>query len=246
MRHKFKTNWPQDLLFRALPQLFLELMSRYFRVEVEGLENIPKRGPIIFAPNHSGVSGLDAMILAHQIRKVSGRQVRVLTHNFWFRSKATARPAQKLGFIEANLSNGLKILNKNQPIIIFPEGEHGNFKPSLQAYDLREFKRGFVRMAIKARAPIVPTLVIGAEETHINLSQFKFPEKFRGLILPIPLNFIPLPTKWRIQFLPAIMLPYGEESCDNNELVHELAEDIRENMQMGLNGLLAKRKSVFF
>ena len=67
-------------------------------------------------------------------------------------------------------------------IILFPEGEKGNFKPSRKSYELQEFKRGFVRMALETQSPIIPTLVIGAEETHINLSQLKLP-KYR-VILP--------------------------------------------------------------
>ena len=49
----------------------------------------------------------------------------------------------------------------------------GNFKASSNRYHLQEFKRGFIRMALLTKAPIIPTLIIGAEETHINLKQLK-------------------------------------------------------------------------
>lgn len=224
----------------------MEFMSRYFRLEIEGGEHIPRRGPFILTPNHSGFSGFDAMVLSHQIRKISGRLPRVLTHKLWFMTEATKIPAQKLGFIEASMSNGLNVLKKNQPIVIFPEGEHGNFKPTLEAYNLQEFKKGFVLMALKAEAPIVPTLIIGAEETHINLSKLKLPDALKGLIVPLPLNLVPLPAKWKIIFLPPIRLPYPATSIQDHELINDLADEIREKMQLALNRALQARTSIYF
>lgn len=242
-KQKSKTD---EVLYRLAPQTFLSLMAKYFRLTTEGWEHIPKTGPVVIAPNHSGFSGLDAMILAHQIRENTGRQPRILTHNFWFKTKMTGVPAQKLGFIEASFENGCKILKKRQPIVVFPEGELGNFKPSVRAYDLQEFKRGFVRMAIKAQAPIIPTLIIGAEETNINLSQMVLGRFMKGLRLPVPLNILPLPVKWKIKFLHPVTLPYAADAADDNELAHELAEEIRERMQAALTEELRHRKSIFF
>lgn len=233
------------LIYRVLPHLLMEIMRKYFRVEVEGIENIPKRGAGIIAPNHSGFSGFDALLIAHIINKDAQRIPRVLTHHFWFLNKTTAIPAQKLGFTEATLENGISALKKNQLVVIFPEGESGNFKPSSQMYQLQEFKRGFVRMALTTQAPIIPTLVIGAEETNINLSQLKFTKFLKGVVLPLPLNIIPLPVKWKIKFLPPIYLPYNRSALDDQELVHEIAEEIHEKMQDHLREEILKRGSLF-
>jgi 1-acyl-sn-glycerol-3-phosphate acyltransferase len=236
----------ETFAYRRLPGSLMEALSRYFRLEMVGFEHFPKTGPVIIIPNHSGFAGLDAMILAHQIYKKTGRVARVLTHFFWFTTQLTAIPAQKLGFIKANMENGLKILRKKQPILLFPEGEQGNFKASSNAYDLQEFKRGFIRLAILTGAPILPTLIIGAEETHINLRELRLPKALLNLPFPLPLNLIPLPARWHIEFLPPIHLPYGPESADDNDLMHELAEEIRERMQKALNKSLKKRGSVYF
>lgn len=235
----------ERLVYRALPQFFMELARRYFRLEVEGLENIPRRGAGIIAPNHSGYSGLDAFLLAHEIHRATGRLPRVLTHHFWFLTKATAIPAEKVGFVEATTANGLHQLSKNNLIILFPEGEHGNFKPTARRYHLQEFKRGFIRMALEKQCPIIPTLVIGAEETHINLAQLKMTKFLRGTVLPLPLNIIPLPAKWTIKFLPPIHLPYRPDAQDDSELVREIAQEIRESMQLALSADVKKRGPVF-
>ena len=236
----------ETLLFRVFPRFVMEIIRKYFRLTVSGAENIPRRGPVLFTPNHSGYSGFDAFVLAHVIQTEGGRIPRVLTHYFWFLTKGTAIPAQKLGFVEASTENGIKFLNKSNAVVLFPEGEHGNFKPTTDMYQLQEFKRGFVRMALKTGAPIVPTLVIGAEETHINLSQLKFTKYLKGLVLPIPLNVLPLPVKWKVVFMEPISLPYSEEAADDIELVHEIAQDIQEKMQIRLKQEIALRDSIFF
>ncbi len=233
------------LIYRVLPRFLLELMRKYFRVQVEGLENIPKRGAVIVAPNHSGFSGFDALLLAHVINSDVKRIPRILTHHLWFINKTTSIPAHKLGFTEATFANGISALKKNNLIILFPEGENGNFKPSSQMYQLQEFKRGFVRMAVATQSPIIPTLILGAEESNINLSQLKFTKFLRGIVLPLPLNIIPLPVKWKIKFLPPIYLPYQPGSIDDRELMGEVASDIQEQMQEVLAEESMKRSSIF-
>lgn len=235
----------ETLVYKLLPHFFLELMKTYFRVKVEGGENLPRRGGAVVIANHSGVSGFDAMVLHHEITRACKRYPRVLTHHLWFLNRTTAIPAQKLGFVEATTENGLKALRKKQIVVLFPEGEYGNFKPSSKAYQLQEFKRGFIRMALQTGSVIIPTLVIGAEESHVNLSRLKLTRFLRGVVLPLPLNIIPLPSKWRIIFLAPIQLPYEKQAAEDSELVRELAEEIQEKMQERLNEELKKRDSVF-
>ena len=235
----------ETLIYRVMPHFLMEIMRKYFRLEIEGLENVPKRGAALICPNHSGYSGFDALLLAHILYRDSKRIPRVLTHHLWFLTKTTAIPAQKMGFTEATYENGLHALQKNNLIVIFPEGESGNFKPSTQMYQLQEFRRGFVRMALETQAPIVPTLILGAEETHINLSQLKFTKYLRGLVLPLPLNILPLPVKWKIKFLPPIYLPYKKSAAEDRELVMEIATELQEQMQDALTEEMQKRGNRF-
>lgn len=237
--------YKEEALWRALPFYLGELLEDYFRLEIEGLEHIPKQGSAIITPNHSGFSGFDAAILSHQIFKNVRRVPRVLAHRFWFLSKLTSIPMHRYGFIEANQEDGIEVLRKKKLMMIFPEGEMGNFKPSIKKYHLQEFKRGFVRMALQTQSPIIPTLVVGAEETHINLARLKLNSWVKGLVIPIPINLIPLPAKWKIVFLPPIYLPYNPEAAADDELVHELTNDIREKMQRQLSKLVSERKNIF-
>lgn len=229
------------LLYRVFPRFLSEILRKYFRLEVEGSENIPKSGAVIIAPNHSGFSGFDVIVLNDVLIKEGRRIPRILTHHLWFLTRTTSVPAQKMGFIEATYENGIKYLKRKNMIVLFPEGENGNFKPSSKMYQLQEFKRGFVRMALQTNAWIVPTLIIGAEESSLNLKTLKFTRFLRGPILPLPLNVIPLPVKWKIKFLEPIKLPYKASSATDNELVHEISDDIQELMQKYLVEELKKR-----
>src|SRR6202012_4563548 len=89
----------ETVLYKLLPHFFMEIMKKYFRVQIEGAEHLPKRGAAIIAPNHSGVSGFDAMVLHHEVSRATQRYPRVLTHRLWFLTETTAIPANKLGFI---------------------------------------------------------------------------------------------------------------------------------------------------
>ncbi|HEY8272358.1 MAG TPA: lysophospholipid acyltransferase family protein [Pseudobdellovibrionaceae bacterium] len=233
------------LLYRVLPRWFMELTRKYFRLEIEGLEHIPKKGAALITPNHSGYMGIDAALLAHILNQEAKRIPRILTHHFWFLTKTTALPAQKMGFTEATFANGVEELQKKRLVVIFPEGESGNFKPTQKMYELQEFHRGFVRMALETGAPIIPCLVIGAEESQINLKKLKLTKFLKGLVIPLPLNFIPLPVKWKIKFLEPIHLPYGPKALKDMDLIHEICEEIQEKMQKAMHEELRKRTSLF-
>ena len=235
-----------ELLYKVFPRLFMEILKKYFRLEIEGLENIPKSGAVLIVPNHSGFSGIDALLLSYILQQNTKRIPRVLTHHLWFLTDKTALPAQKLGFIEANYENGVRLLKKNNLVVLFPEGEHGNFKPTSKKYQLQEFKRGFIRMSLATQAQIVPTIVLGAEETHINLKKLKFTKFLRGLVLPLPLNILPLPAKWKIVFLKPISLPFEASKINDSELCRELALEIQEDLQKSINKIVSKRGSGYF
>jgi 1-acyl-sn-glycerol-3-phosphate acyltransferase len=237
---------PTDvLLYRVMPHFFLEIVKKYLRMDVEGIENIPKKGAGIILPNHSGYTGFDAILIGYEINRQLKRTTRVMTHHLWFLNEKINIPANKLGFYEANKENGNKILKEGHLMTLFPEGEHGNFKPTSDAYQLQSFKRGFVRMALEHQVPIIPTVVIGAEETHINLKKLKFSKFLRGVVLPLPVNVIPLPAKWKIKFLEPIYLPHKPEAANDTHLVHEIATEVRDLMQGAINEELKKRDFIY-
>jgi 1-acyl-sn-glycerol-3-phosphate acyltransferase len=230
-----------------IPLFLLEIARKYFRLEVEGIENVPRRGRCLIVPNHSGITALDAVMVSNEIHRALRRVPRILAHPLWFVGPHIRILAKKMGLEEANKDAGEHLLRKGRLVMIFPEGAAGNFKPTAQRYQLQEFRRGFVRMAMATKAPIVPVVVIGAEETNINLSSISIAKALKGTIIPIPLNVVPLPAKWKIVFLPPVSMGrYSKKDAANQELVHSLSESVRKLIQDRINSELEKREWIYF
>lgn len=225
----------------------LEIVRKYFRLEVEGVENLPKKGRALIVPNHSGVTALDAVMVGNELHRAVNRVPRILAHPLWFVGPNIRILARRMGLEEANKDAGEKLLRQGNCVMIFPEGAAGNFKPTAKRYQLQEFRRGFVRMAMATKSPIIPVVVIGAEETNINLSSIKLAKALKGTIIPIPLNVVPLPAKWKIIFLPKIdMSKYSKKDAADSALVHKVAEMVKAQIQDRINKELAKREWIYF
>jgi len=235
----------EDLAYKILPNFLLEIFQKYLRVTTEGTEHIPKTGPCIVIGNHSGYMGFDALMLGHQIHLATQRVPRIIAHKLWFLHPKISVHAKKLGLVAANLENGLKVLERKQPLLLFPEGEEGNFKLTKYRYRLRKFRRGFVRLALQTGAPIVPSIVIGAEETHITIKQIRWAKELLGIIIPVPLNVIPLPAKWYIKFFKPIYLKKDPTKADDLEYVTKISRQIRLKIQRDIHRELKRRKYIF-
>jgi 1-acyl-sn-glycerol-3-phosphate acyltransferase len=234
----------EDLAFRLLPGFTLEIIRRYLRVSAVGLEHIPASGRGIIVSNHSGYAGFDALMLQNEVKRSHSRVARLVAHKLWFLGEPVKVVSSKMGLVEADMNQCLKILGRDELLILFPEGEAGNFKPTHRRYRLQEFKRGFVRLAMITGAPIVPSYVIGAEETHINLRSLRFSKYIFGTIIPIPLNIIPLPVKWRIGFLPPIHLTgYSPADAMDRKKVFDVTREVKRIVQKAIIDELRKRKA---
>lgn len=240
-----------DLIHNAKMDLLWDrvaaLITSYFRTKVTGGRYIQKGGPMIIAPNHSGFCGFDAIVLSHIIKKLSGQPAKIMAHRAYFELWDFLRVvSESVGLRNASTKTGISILSQGEPLLIFPEAEGGNFKSSLHMYELQPFHTGFVRIAIKTRTPIIPTLVIGAEESNLNLGNVDLSTFFHKLRLPLPLNIVPLPAKWQIKFLkPVSVRKYKPEDADDKELVNGLAQQIHDMMQVELLKAANSRKTIY-
>lgn len=235
----------EQFAYKVLPVFLLEIIKKYLRVTSEGLKHIPDEGKCIIIANHSGFMGFDALMLSYEIFLKKKRIAHIIAHKLWFLVPDISVHAKKLGLVPANFSNGLKILKRDEALILFPEGEEGNFKPSRYRYRLRPFRRGFIRLALQTGAPIVPAIVIGAEETHITLSQIRWAKDLLGILIPVPLNMVPLPAKWHIKFLPPIFIGKDPEKAEDIAYVTKLSRRIRTQLQAELNEVLRRRRTIF-
>jgi 1-acyl-sn-glycerol-3-phosphate acyltransferase len=220
---------------------YLRALRGYTRLKVDGLENIPKEGPAILAANHTGWLGLDYALTALVIQDETQRTPRGMVHEAWFLTPATAQFAAKAGLSKVSKESMAKQAKAGHLVMVFPEGEHGAFRASSN-YEVLEFARGFVRVAMQTGAPVVPVAILGGEESNPVDKTVKGYEDLLKLPLIIPANLIPKPVKWRIRFLPALEFDAFEpEDADDSARVHRIAKDVQARVQKALRDLQKER-----
>jgi 1-acyl-sn-glycerol-3-phosphate acyltransferase len=150
-----------------------------------------------------------------------------------------------------------KLLEREEAVIVLPEGDDALAKPWGQRYRLGSFGRaGFARAAIQTGASIVPVGVIGAEETHPVLARIDAPARLLGLpALPLTPTFpwlglgglVPLPTKWTVHFGDPIDVAatHPPEDASRPAAVRQVRDQARERVQALVLEGLRRRRGVF-
>jgi 1-acyl-sn-glycerol-3-phosphate acyltransferase len=253
---------PQDLpdsghdpafIDRAAPLLEF-LWSRYFRVRLLGLENIPDTGAALLVANHSGGIPYDGTLLMYGIHRdhPHHRRVRPLVANFAFRAGWMAQVVSRVGGVRASTETAMPLLAAGQLLAVFPEGLKGVGKLYRERYRLARFGRGgFARLARHAAVPMIPVAIVGAEEIHPVVGKLTKLSAPLGLpYIPItptfpwlgPFGLLPVPTKWTIQIGAPIPPPAPEDV----EGTSRAAEDVRSAIDLMISDLLAQRRSILF
>jgi 1-acyl-sn-glycerol-3-phosphate acyltransferase len=232
-------NKDREAAFRALVMVAKRLIALgYFRLEVEGLEHVPREGRLVYAQNHSGWFPLDALFISYAIAEAHGMRRAPF---FATAEAALAAPVlgpylRRLGALPAPwFRRPERLPDAIESCGIFPEGVRGNCKPFWQAYRMRDWNRGFVRVAIARDASIVPGAVLGGEECLPVAWTVKVLEPLIGSILPLPLTLLPLPTAWKLVFHPAVHLGAPKEAVSDQAYCTAVARQIQGVVQATLD-----------
>ena len=248
-----------ELSDKVLMAALRPLYRRWFRVETQGLTNMPDTGGALLVANHSGTIAIDSLMtqLALLDDHPAQRPLRLLGANLVFSTPVVGELARKSGATLACNEDAERLLSAGQAVGVFPEGFKGVGKPYSERYKLQRFGRGgFVSAALRTRVPIIPVSIVGAEEIYPIIYNVKTLARLLGLpYFPItptfpllgPLGVIPLPSKWIIEFGEPIRTDvYAEGAADDPMLVFNLTDQVRETIQHTLYKLLMQRRSVFF
>ncbi len=255
------TDWGRsERIEGLLDRTAADFFYRYwFRAEVEGIANVPATGGALLVANHAGALPPDAAMIAKAIREEHPhpRPLNITVEHFFKGYPGFSMLIPKIGCVPAHPANVQRLLyDEEQLVLVFPEGRKGTEKVYKDRYRLRRFGRGgFVEAAMRARAPIVPVCVVGAEEAAPVFAQVGLLKRLTGLLyFPITPTFphlgllgmlAYLPAKFKIRFLDPVS--FDEEGMNEDKaLVQTVAHDIRARIQEGLWDMLAKRRSVWF
>ena len=167
--------WGFDEEFADLVEPFFGfLYDRWWRVKVEGAHRVPAHGRALLASNHAGILPWDATMISVALLREHPlpRHPRFLVLNWAFDLPWISAFMRKVGGVVASPYNALRLLEQDQLVAVFPEGVKGTGKPFAERYRLQRFGRGgFVEIALRAGAPIVPVAVVGSEEIYPKLGE---------------------------------------------------------------------------
>lgn len=223
------------------------LYDRYFRVNSRGAENIPAHGPAILVANHGGVLPVDAAMLCFDILRHTRRIPRAIADHFVPRLPLVGTLFARVGMVSGAHVNVRRLLERDELLVIFPEGVRGPAKPFGLRYELQRWNVGFAEHAIRHHAPIIPVAIVGAEESWPVAARIRTLRLFGAPYLPIPASPLPLPARYFIRYGEPLHPDRGHASRDAHdpELVTCAATQAREAVARLLAETLAERAGVF-
>ena len=236
--------------------LFDFLSRRYWRIEINGIGNVPREGRAVLVGTHRGFMPWDAVMALHLIKQGTQRIPRFLIHPGLIKFPFLFNFHTKLGGIVACQENADYVLERDELLAIYPEGINGAFRLYREAYQLGKFGRDeYVKMALRNRAPIVPFVNVGSAEIFPILKRLDWRWWKRWTEWPYfpitptwPIAPLPLPSKWHVQFLPPIHLEhrYGPEAADDPAVVRAISQEVRARMTEAMERMVQRRKHIFY
>lgn len=187
------------------------------RVEVTGLEHVPKDRAVVFTPNHQGDYDIPIMLTVLDrphpfVAKMEADKIPLVRS--WMRlfdcvflDRKDTR--QALGA----LREAGELLRRGESVIVFPEGTRS------RCDTLGEFKSGAFRMAIKTGAPVVPVVIDGS---------YRIMEANHNLMKPGTV---------RVTFLPPV-----ETAGLDRAAQKALPEEVRQRIAAAKDGAAAHRE----
>ncbi|MEW5946072.1 MAG: lysophospholipid acyltransferase family protein [bacterium] len=242
----------RDYLKAAAP-LALFLYRRWFRVEAVGVGNVPLEGPAVIVPNHSGLLPFDGMMIAVAclLEMEKPRLPRAMIEKWFPTVPNLAILMPRVGQVTGLTENAEKLLANGELVLIFPEGALGAGKTWDKRYRLQRFTVGFMELAIRFGAPVVPAAVIGGEEQAPNLHNAEGVARALGMpYFPLTptfpwaglLGFIPFPSRYHIYFGAPMDFSGERGVLADPDAVRALVERVREHVQKMVAEGLKKRR----
>ena len=239
--------------------LIRPVIKGWHRAEVRGLGSFPPGGALMVANHSGGLIAVDVPVFATDFYATFGygRPVYTLSHDLLFRSPG-GDILKRTGFIPASHHNADEALRAGGVVVVFPGGDYDAYRPTPSGNKV-DFggRTGYVRAALNAGVPIVPSVSIGGQENQLFLSRGEWLAKalrldklIRARILPISFGFpfgfsmilpvnLPLPSKIVTHVLPPIdvVAEFGEDPD-----IDEVDAHVRTVMQQALDALAAERR----
>jgi 1-acyl-sn-glycerol-3-phosphate acyltransferase len=257
-----------DSSFMELQKYFWNpLMDYWFRMEIEGWENIPDP-PVLLVGIHSGAPFVwDAWTVGAQWWRRFGdeRPLHGTAHDALMAAPLVGAYFRRMGVLPAAPDSIASALAEGHDVALWPGGEVDSLRPWVKRDEaILAGRMGFVRLAIKSAVPIVPIATVGGPDsmpvlaTGRRLARLLQLDKIARLKMfpiavsapwgvgPALLPEIPLPAKIRTAFQPPIEVDHDTERADDDDYVERKYEEVRGSIQRGMDALARRRALPLF
>jgi 1-acyl-sn-glycerol-3-phosphate acyltransferase len=243
------------------------LVDHWFRMEIDGWENIPDP-PALLIGIHSGAPFVwDAWTVGVQWWRRFGqeRQLHGTAHDALMAIPLIGRYFRAMGVLPAAPDSIATALAEGRDVALWPGGEVDSLRPWSERDRANLAGRtGFVKMAIRAGVPIVPIATVGGGDAMpvlirgdklsrtlrldkiLRLKVFPLAISLPWGIAPAMLPQFPLPAKIRTRFMPAIELSHDPDRADDDEYVEKMYDEVQGSIQTGMDTLARKRTLPLF
>ena len=242
----------------------IEVLGKYFRAEVVGLESMPAGKALVVGNHNAGITFLEPLFLGAAWRRMTGGRddMYYLVHDAMLALPVLGNLLMKLGNIRASHRTAEKAFAAGRKVAVFPGGNYEAFRPFRDRHkvDFRG-RRGFCKLAIRNQVPIVPVLSIGGHETFFVLRRGRRLARLTGVkrylrseSFPIflglpwgvgigPIFHFPLPAKCLVEVGEPISLAgYDTADADDPGKLGELYDTVVGRLQAMMDRRAAERR----
>jgi 1-acyl-sn-glycerol-3-phosphate acyltransferase len=264
---KWELEGPDELTMQRQKYLWNFLVDYWFRMEMDGWENLPAP-PALLIGIHSGAPFVwDAWTVGVQWWRRFGQERRLhgTAHDVLMAIPGIGRYFRAMGVLPAAPDSIATALAEGRDVALWPGGEVDSLRPWSERDRANLAGRtGFVKMAIRAGVPIVPIATVGGADAMpvllrgdrlarvlgldkvLRLKVFPLAVSLPWAIAPAALPQFPLPAKIRTRLMPAIELEHDPDRADDDEYVERKYQEVQDGIQVGMDALARKRALPLF
>ncbi|OBJ53159.1 lysophospholipid acyltransferase family protein [Mycobacterium sp. 1423905.2] len=243
------------------------LVDYWFRMEIDGWENIPEP-PALLIGIHSGAPFVwDAWTVGLQWWRRFGpdRPLHGTAHDALMAIPGIGRFFRSMGVLPAAPDAIATALAEGRDVALWPGGEVDSLRPwSERDRANLAGRKGFVKMAIRAGVPIVPIATVGGADAMpvlirgdqlsrtlrldkaLRLKVFPIAVSLPWGIAPAALPQLPLPAKIRTRFMPPVEIDHDPARADDEDYIDSKYHEVEDSIQRGMDALARKRALPLF
>lgn len=205
----------------------------YFSVQTRGIHNIPVRGRAMLVGNHSGGIAIDAamIIVSCLLEPETPRLAQGMVEKFIGRVPFLGEWASRTGQLPGLPEHAERLLDDERLLLVFPEGVRGTAKLFRERYSLVDFGSGFMRLALRKGASVVPFAVVGAGEAFPTVANsYKLGHLFGVPYVPLVAYGAPIPFPTKIEIEYGAPMRFSGTGNEDDEMVRLYVEQVKQRI----------------